>query len=147
MTASPTALLSNHNPFAVGSPRYRGNSNDRVWPVDSLKPDDFGLFDMRGNVCEWCTDHAFTDRVHLSAGLMVRRRSTSLRPPRVKHCRKPDTTRMDFAWFEQSSRANPNSNTFVRLNQRQNGYCQAFDRDLHIDRCVGSMVGSCVHAE
>jgi formylglycine-generating enzyme required for sulfatase activity len=32
------------------------NSGDRSWPVGILKPNDFGLFDMQGNVYTWCQD-------------------------------------------------------------------------------------------
>jgi formylglycine-generating enzyme required for sulfatase activity len=32
------------------------NSKDLTWPVANLKPNDFGLFDMQGNVREWCYD-------------------------------------------------------------------------------------------
>ncbi len=32
------------------------NSEDRTWPVASRLPNDFGLFDVYGNVHEWCQD-------------------------------------------------------------------------------------------
>jgi formylglycine-generating enzyme required for sulfatase activity len=32
------------------------NSRDRAWPVGNLKPNDYGLFDMLGNVTEWCQE-------------------------------------------------------------------------------------------
>jgi len=35
---------------------YNKNSGERSWPVGSLKPNDFGLFDMQGNVYTWCQD-------------------------------------------------------------------------------------------
>ncbi|MEI8375109.1 MAG: SUMF1/EgtB/PvdO family nonheme iron enzyme [Planctomycetota bacterium] len=35
---------------------YNENSKDRSWPVGSLKPNDLGLFDMQGNVRQWCHD-------------------------------------------------------------------------------------------
>jgi serine/threonine protein kinase/formylglycine-generating enzyme required for sulfatase activity len=35
---------------------YIKNSNEQVWPVGTLMPNDFGLFDVYGNVLEWCQD-------------------------------------------------------------------------------------------
>jgi eukaryotic-like serine/threonine-protein kinase len=36
--------------------RYQSNSQDHPWPGGSLLPNDLGLFDMLGNVYEWCQE-------------------------------------------------------------------------------------------
>jgi len=42
-------LLPNYAWFQV-------NGDGHAWPVASLKPNDYGLFDMQGNALEWCYD-------------------------------------------------------------------------------------------
>jgi eukaryotic-like serine/threonine-protein kinase len=36
--------------------RYSANSEEHAWPCGSLLPNDLGLFDMLGNVYEWCQE-------------------------------------------------------------------------------------------
>ncbi len=35
---------------------YNKNSQEKSWPVGSLKPNDLGLFDVQGNVFTWCQE-------------------------------------------------------------------------------------------
>jgi len=43
-------------PLLLNYAWYRSNSEGHTWSVASLKPNDFGLFDMYGNAREWCYD-------------------------------------------------------------------------------------------
>ena len=47
---------------------YRTPQN-RAWPCASLKPNELGLFDMLGNLCEWCQDVAIANQVNRSGTL------------------------------------------------------------------------------
>jgi formylglycine-generating enzyme required for sulfatase activity len=38
---------------------YQSNAKERTWPVGQHKPNDFGLFDMHGNVYTWCQESSW----------------------------------------------------------------------------------------
>ena len=55
--STPTRFSFGDNPVELG--RYGwfdGNSAQRTHPVSQKRPNGFGLYDMHGNVCEWCWD-------------------------------------------------------------------------------------------
>jgi serine/threonine protein kinase/formylglycine-generating enzyme required for sulfatase activity len=52
---------------------YVRNSDEHVWPVGTLMPNDFGLFDIYGNVLEWCQDAFVGDEGKASAEKILNR--------------------------------------------------------------------------
>src|SRR5205823_3351078 len=43
--------------------RYQANSTEHAWTCGSLLPNDLGLFDMLGNMYEWCQDSVNASKV------------------------------------------------------------------------------------
>jgi formylglycine-generating enzyme required for sulfatase activity len=46
---------------------FISTSQDRAWPCGSLQPNDLGLFDMLGNIFEWCQDRYMPPRASPSS--------------------------------------------------------------------------------
>ena len=62
------------------------NSQDRTWPVGTKKPNDFGLFDMHGNIAEWCFE-VFSNEYDYVPGLVnddVERKTLTLNDEQLR---------------------------------------------------------------
>jgi formylglycine-generating enzyme required for sulfatase activity len=58
-----TARFYGHDPDLLGRYAwYITTSRDQAWPCGSLLPNDLGLFDMLGNVFEWCQERGVAYR-------------------------------------------------------------------------------------
>jgi formylglycine-generating enzyme required for sulfatase activity len=56
-----TKLICGYDPNLDAIGWYCGNSDDKTHPVAQKDPNDWGLYDMHGNVFEWCQDYGYGD--------------------------------------------------------------------------------------
>jgi formylglycine-generating enzyme required for sulfatase activity len=57
---------------------YLKNSKERTWPVGGKKPNDLGLFDMHGNVWNWCQERYQADYAISKGGEITEDKEDSL---------------------------------------------------------------------
>ena len=104
------AVTSRYHGLSIGLleayARYAANSKEHAWPAGSLLPNDLGLFDMLGNVYEWCQEREANYQpgtvesehddildirilVCFGAGRSTFLRRASARPTVTGSCRRP----------------------------------------------------------
>ena len=65
-----TAYSYGDDPSKIGDYAwFEGNSEELAKPVGKKKPNPLGLFDIHGNVMEWCVDHYVADTYSKQAAL------------------------------------------------------------------------------
>jgi formylglycine-generating enzyme required for sulfatase activity len=74
------------------------NSDDHLWPVGSLKPNEAGLFDMAGNAWEWCQERYldYPQDIAIHAILLDRQSSACMSSNRVLRGGSFDSTSIDL---------------------------------------------------
>ena len=75
----PTATEWDYACFAGGvQPTVKGAAEPR--PISNVRRNGFGLYDMIGNVAEWCADHTLRGGSHLDARLFFKAKASTRGP-------------------------------------------------------------------
>jgi len=112
------AMLREYAWYSRNPPRRKGDPADlsdpqRTWPVGQLKPNDFGLFDIYGNVWEWCQDRMRSYRAN-DPTIVDREDAVSLVTDRVARSRRGGAFPYEAAMQRSAERDTKNAFPMLR---------------------------------
>lgn len=109
-SSSQTRYAGSNSWYDVGW--FKENSNDMIHPVKTKRPNELGIYDMCGNVCEWCMDYFG----HYSSIFQTDPKGPCWGDSRVRrggaysscadHCLIPERTNtaQDYSWLDTGFR-------------------------------------------
>jgi len=118
------AMLKEYAWYSKHPPKRKTDPDDpndphRTWPVGELKPNDFGLYDVYGNVWEWCQDRM---REYASGGTVIKDREDEVLLVSDKESRTRRGGAFPYEAADQRSADRDTKNAFPILRRDNVGF-------------------------